>query len=156
MSIVDQSGLIPIGTPTTIAQIQVALTALLANLVKINSFGLGVYSPIYTPLHPTSNYTIDPQVNGQMQSIGVRSSTTGLTITFPAFNKMIDGSTFIIFDETLNSNTYNITINPNGNKINGSTSNKTINVNGGYLIVQCFSVGLTQSEFITLGSSGVS
>lgn len=141
---------------STIAEVNTALTNLLQNIQSLNNYGIGIYTPIFQPVHITSNATINTTQNGQMQVIGVRSATSGITITLPLYtSNIIEGSMFYIFDETGNANTYNITVDRNGNLINGATSNKTINANYGYIVLYCYKVGLTQAEFIILGSSGV-
>lgn len=155
MTITNPSNLYPIGTISTFADVNNALTAITANLAKLNTFGLGTQSPLFTPIHPTSSATIDVVANSQIQAIGVRSSIGALTITLPSYSALIVGSMFYIYDETSNATTYNITIARNGNDINGSASDKTINTNNGFILLYCGVVGLTKAEFFIFGSSGV-
>jgi hypothetical protein len=126
------------------------------NLNKVNNYGLGTASPLFYPIHPNVNTTINTSTNGQIQVVGVRSSTSALTMTLPAYNQnVVEGANFYFYDETGNASTYNITINTNGNKINGSTANKIINTNYGYLWILCYKVGVSDLEFIILNQNGV-
>lgn len=149
------SGFLPINPVSTFAQVDTALSNLQTNIAKVNSYGHGTQSPFLTPIHPTSSTTVDTTANTQWQGVGVRSSVSAITITLPTYSNLINGSLFVIYDETFNANTYNITIERNGNLINNAASNKTINAASGYIWLYCFSVGLTRAEFIILGSSGV-
>jgi hypothetical protein len=155
--IVNQNVFLPINTLNTdIPDVNQALANVFENIKTLNNYGIGTNTPILNPIHVNVNTTINTNVNGQIQVIGIRSSTSSITITLPAYNQnVIEGSCFWIFDETGNANTYNITINSNSNLINGSTSNKTINQNYGYITLYCYKVGISQLEFIILGSQGV-
>jgi hypothetical protein len=154
--IINSSIFLPVPIVSTITDVNNAMNVLMDNIQKVNNYGLGMDSPIFTPIHPSVDTTINCNLNGQFQVIGVRSSTSALTMTLPLYShNIIEGANFYFYDETGNASTYNITINTNGNKINGSTSNKTINANYGYLWILCYKKGISDLEFIILSQNGV-
>jgi hypothetical protein len=103
------------------------------NIARLNNNGVGFQDlrnlKSFYYVSTSSSFTVQ-YGTGERQYIAV-SSASALTITLPPTSAApTNGFMVIIADTTRNSETYNITIERNGNTISGGTSNLTIKSNG--------------------------
>jgi hypothetical protein len=114
----NTSNLITQTNSTTITIGSTGQTISLASGASSSGFGLA-----WNPTVQTTNFTASVNV-GYM----VNTSSAAITVTLPAAPSISDQIAIVDFQETAATN--NITLNPNGLKIDGVTSNALINKGG--------------------------
>ena len=114
----NTSNLITQTNSTTITIGSTGQTISLASGASSSGFGLA-----WNPTVQTTNFTASVNV-GYM----VNTTSAAITVTLPAAPSISDQIAFVDFNETAATN--NITLNPNGLKIDGTTSNSSITKGG--------------------------
>ncbi len=123
----------------TIAKLASAVAILDSNADRVNRASLGRDSLFFEVMKKTANFELDLTKQNNLLLLVDSSSAITITLTETASARV--GMNVIILDYSGNSETYNITINRNGNTIDGSASNLTIAKNKGYIWLHCAESG---------------
>ncbi len=123
----------------TIAKLASAVAILDSNADRVNRASLGRDSLFFEVMKKTANFELDLTKQNNLLLLVDSSSEITITLTETARSRV--GMNVIILDYSGNSETYNITINRNGNTIDGSASNLTIAKNKGYIWLHCAESG---------------
>jgi len=143
MGIVNSGDLFPTNQSlTTLADVLNMLPNLIANLETLRAYGLGVNSTYNTVLNVIANTTLN--TTGQTkQVLAVTSAVSpgAITINLPLPKDCPRGAEFLFYDASGNCNTYNITIDLNGNEVDGSSSDLVMSANYGKVCLICIETG---------------
>lgn len=143
MGIVNSGDLFPTNQSlTTLADVLNMLPNLLANVETLRAFGLGVNTVYNTVLNVIANITLNA-TNQTKQVLAVTSAASpgAITINLPLPQDCPRGSEFLFYDASGNCNTYNITIDLNGNEVDGSSSDLVMTANYGKVCLICIETG---------------